>query len=185
MDVLDDFAFRKVKVKGRWDNSHTILIGPRVRDGTKGLDVITPLVRSDGSTILVDRGFISDDQAASKSWTTVSDDDEEVQLVGMLRLSQKRNTFTPDNHPEKGEWYWIDVNALAEHAGGEVAGVQPVFVESIFGMYTPNELLMRANGRFVEGHSGDAQLCMKRGIPVGRAPTVEVRNSHAAYVLTW
>lgn len=133
VDVLEDFAFRKVKVKGRWDHAHTVLIGPRVRDGTKGVNVITPLIRSDGSTILVDRGFISDEQLSAKPWTGGSLGEEEVQLVGMIRLSQKRNTFTPDNHPEKGEWYWVDVNALADHAGGESAGVQPVFVESIFG----------------------------------------------------
>ena len=36
-----------------------------------------------------------------------------------------------------------------------------------------------------EGHPGDAQSCVTHGKPVGRAPTVEVRNSHAAYVFTW
>ena len=187
MDVLDDFAFRKVKVRGRWDHAHTVLIGPRVRDGTKGVNVITPLIRADGSTILVDRGFVSDEQAAARSWTSESMGQEEVQLIGMIRLSQKRNAFTPDNHPEKGEWYWIDVNALAEQAGGESAGVQPVFVESIFGDH--ESLCSKHTGTDIiftpEGHSGDAQLCVSKGIPVGRAPTVEVRNSHAAYVLTW
>ncbi|EJD03631.1 uncharacterized protein FOMMEDRAFT_105726 [Fomitiporia mediterranea MF3/22] len=167
LDVLDDFAFRKVRVKGRLDHAHTILIGPRVRDGTKGVNVITPLIRSDGSTILVDRGFVSDEYAKPEHWKSSQNNNEEVEINGMLRTSQKRNRFTPDNHPEKGEWYWVDVNALADYAGGEAAGVQPVFIEAIF------------------GHTGDAQLNISRGVPVGRAPTVEVRNSHAAYVFTW
>lgn len=51
----------------------------------------------------------------------------------MIRTSQNRNVFTPDNKPEKGEWYWVDVDALALQAGGEAANVQPVFVEAIFG----------------------------------------------------
>ena len=55
----------------------------------------------------------------------------------MLRTAQKRNRFTPDNHPEKNEWYWIDVETMAECAGGEKANVQPVFVEEIFGMCIP------------------------------------------------
>ncbi len=51
----------------------------------------------------------------------------------MLRTSQPRNYFTPDNHPEKGEWFWVDVDAIAQYAGGEAANVQPVYVEEIFG----------------------------------------------------
>jgi surfeit locus 1 family protein len=51
----------------------------------------------------------------------------------MLRASQPRNSFTPDNLPDQGIWYWTDVAAMAQYAGGEHAGVQPVFVEQIFG----------------------------------------------------
>jgi surfeit locus 1 family protein len=57
----------------------------------------------------------------------------EVEVLGMLRTSQKRNLFTPDNKPAEGEWYWTDIDRMAEHAGGEKAGVQPVLVEEIFG----------------------------------------------------
>ncbi|KAI5121174.1 hypothetical protein M0805_007171 [Coniferiporia weirii] len=166
--ALSDFAFRKVRVMGRWDHTHTVLIGPRVRDGTKGVNVISPLIRADGSTVLVDRGFLSDEHADIRRLRDPSQDSGNVEIFGMLRTSQKRNLFTPDNHPEKDQWYWVDVDALAESAGGEAAGVQPVYIEAIF-----------------EGHSGEAQLRMSRGTPVGRAPTVEIRNSHAAYVFTW
>ena len=51
----------------------------------------------------------------------------------MLRESQARNNFTPDNNPAKGEWYWADVAAMTVHAGGESSNVQPVLVEEIFG----------------------------------------------------
>ena len=134
LDVLQEFTFRKVHVKGRWDHAHTIFLTPRVHEGTKGVHVITPLIRSDGSTILVDRGFISDEFAKPELWIKPSAEQGEVDITGMLRTSQARNRFTPDNRPEKREWYWVDVNALADYAGGEAAGVQPVFVEAIFGM---------------------------------------------------
>jgi surfeit locus 1 family protein len=91
-----------------------------------------PLVRSDGTTVLVDRGFVSND--AIEKFSKAIATDEDVLVQGMLRVSQVRSNFTPDNHPERNEWYWIDVNAMAEHAGGEKANVQPVFVEEIFGM---------------------------------------------------
>jgi len=118
-------------MSGKWDYAHMIIVGPRTRDGTAGHHVIIPLVRSNGTTVLVDRGFVSKDalEMLSKAPRT----EEEVSIQGMLRVSQVRNNFTPDNHPEKGEWYWIDVDAMAEYAGGVKANVQPVFIEEIFG----------------------------------------------------
>lgn len=119
-------------MSGKWDYDRAIIVGPRTRDGTAGYHIIMPLVRSNGTTILVDRGFVSKD--AFKKFPKVARNDEEVFVQGMLRVSQVRNAFTPDNHPEKGEWYWIDVDAMAEHVGGEKANIQPVLVEEIFGM---------------------------------------------------
>jgi len=118
-------------MSGKWDYDHTIIVGPRTRDGTAGYHVITPLIRSNGTTVLVDRGFVSKDAMEKFSKAAVSD--EEVFVQGMLRVSQVRNSFTPDNHPEKSEWYWIDIDAMAEHVGGEKANVQPVLIEEIFG----------------------------------------------------
>lgn len=164
--AIPDFVFRKVVMKGHWDPGHTMLLGPRVRDGNVGYHLVVPFIRSEGSTVLVDRGFVS--KALAESAKDSIEDTGEVEVTGLLRTSHVRNTFTPDNSPEKGEWFWADVDRMAEYAGGEKAGVQPVFVEEIF-----------------EGHGGDAVSRVNRGIPVGRAPTVDVRNAHASYIATW
>ncbi|KAI9065890.1 SURF1-domain-containing protein [Trametes sanguinea] len=167
LEALPDFQFRKVVLKGRWDNAHAILLGPRVRDGTIGYHLVVPFVRSDGSTVLVDRGFVTRDLAQTAR--RIQDQQQgEVEILGMLRTAQVRNAYTPDNHPEKGEWYWADVDAMAAHAGGEEAGVQPVFVEEVF-----------------EGHAGEANTRLSHGVPVGRTPTVDIRNSHVSYIVTW
>ncbi|EIW64224.1 SURF1-domain-containing protein [Trametes versicolor FP-101664 SS1] len=165
--ALPDFSFRKVVLKGHWDNAHAILLGPRVRDGTIGYHLVVPFVRTDGSTVLVDRGFVSKDlaQTAKQNQSTVQG---EVEILGMLRTAQPRNSFTPDNLPDEGKWYWADVDAMAAHAGGEASGVQPVFIEEVF-----------------EGHAGDASSRISHGYPVGRSPTVDVRNSHVSYIVTW
>ncbi|CCM04451.1 uncharacterized protein FIBRA_06631 [Fibroporia radiculosa] len=162
--AIPDFAYRKVMLKGRWDAEHAMLLGPRVRDGTNGYHLVVPLIRSDGSTVLVDRGFVSKDMAGDAKCHL---EDGETQILGMLRTSHVRNNFTPNNDPEKGEWYWADISAMAEYAGGEQTGVQPVYIEEIFG-----------------GHGGEVSSRLARGIPVGRAPTVDVRNAHASYVVT-
>ncbi|KAF8632944.1 hypothetical protein AX15_001550 [Amanita polypyramis BW_CC] len=165
LSVIPEFAFRKVLLKGRWDHAHTMQVGPRVREGAHGVHVVTPLIRENGSTVLVDRGFVSNDRVSDLAFRK---EGGEVEILGMLRTSQRRNSFTPDNRPESGKWYWNDVAAMAEHAGGDAAGVQEVFIEQIF-----------------EGHAGEADMKLTRGIPIGRPPTVDLRNSHLSYVITW
>lgn len=107
-----------------------MLLGPRVRDGTQGYDLVVPLLRSNGSTVLVNRGFISKD--VSRDYTP-PDAGSEVEITALIRTSQKRNAFTPDNRPADGIWYWVDVDAMAEYAGGSSADVQALCVEEIFG----------------------------------------------------
>ena len=40
----------------------------------------------------------------------------QVELEGVTRSSEKRSSFVPDNSPAKGEWFWVDVPALAANA---------------------------------------------------------------------
>lgn len=135
LSVIPEFVFRKVALKGKWDHARTMTVGPRVREDVHGVHVVTPLVRENGSTVLVDRGFVSNEQLASGAYLK---DGSEVEVIGMLRTSPKRNSFTPDNKPEEGIWYWTDVEAMTEYAGGEKAGAQPVFIEQIFGELLSN-----------------------------------------------
>ena len=107
-----------------------MLLGPKVFEGENGYQVITPLMRQDGSTVLVDRGFVPKELGDSG---TFDKPEGEVEVVGLIRLSQPRNTFTPDNDPKEKFWYWRDLDAMAEYAGGKEANVQPVFFEEIFG----------------------------------------------------
>ena len=150
-------------------------------DGKNGFHLITPLVRTDGSTVLVDRGFISEPISAKRKSSTP---EGEVEIHGMLRESQARNSFTPDNNPEKGEWYWADIAAMANSAGGESSNVQPVLIEEIFGKYFDSS----RTGRFqlyTEGHAGEVAMRLQNGVPIGKVPIVDIRNAHASYVATW
>ena len=111
-----------------------MLLGPRVRDGTNGYHVVVPFIRTDGSTVLVDRGFVTK-ELAQNAKRALAGERGEVEVLGMLRTAQVRNKFTPDNHPDREEWYWADIDAMAAYAGGQEAGVQPIFIEEIFGAH--------------------------------------------------
>ncbi|KAG8979282.1 surf-like protein [Tulasnella sp. 427] len=168
--ALPDFEWRRVTVKGIWDHAHSVLIGPKVKDNEGGYNLVTPLKRSDASTIIVDRGFVKKDraEAARENSDPETRIDGEVEVTGMLRLQPKSNSFTPDNQPEKGLWYWPDIPQLVEHAGGSYAGVQPVLVEAL-------------DHRDIGQHLAD----MKRGVPIGRPPKVDLRNEHTTYAVIW
>jgi surfeit locus 1 family protein len=130
ISAIPDFLYRKVIVRGRYDHAHSMLVGPRVMDGDRGFVLITPLARENGSTVLVNRGWISEEFSEPEKR---NEPPGIVEVQGMLRATQDRNSFTPDNHPEKGEWFWADLDAMVNFAGGEQANVQPVFIEEIFG----------------------------------------------------
>jgi len=56
---------RRVVVHGRFDEARQILIANRPKDGTPGVEVVTPLLVSPDEAILVDRGWLYSGDAAS------------------------------------------------------------------------------------------------------------------------
>lgn len=127
-ETVPDFDYRRVYAKGKFRHDLEMLIGPRMRDGVEGYLVITPLEREgDGSTILVNRGWISK-KFARQNTRPDSLPSGVVIVEGLLREPWKKNIFTPDNRPEKGEFYFPDVKQMAE-----LTGSQPVWVEATMG----------------------------------------------------
>ncbi|ODN72673.1 hypothetical protein L202_08113 [Cryptococcus amylolentus CBS 6039] len=174
--AIPDFSFRRVLVKGQFSGP-PILLGPHTYDGIAGYHLILPFHRSDGgSTILLNRGFITTTRATairnrSQSVPGLTADGqstgEEVVIEGLLPKTGEKSGFTPDNKLETNEWFWKDVDLMAEVAGGAEQNVQPVLVDAI----AEPEI--------------SPTLLMQQGTPVGRPPVVELRNQHAQYAAIW
>jgi len=167
-----------------------VLVGPRSFEDERGYRLITPLLRfakTDPASgikpedaplvdgVLVDRGFISEKHI--DRWKACASDDgeelaTEVEVLGILRDPPRPNSFTPNNNPEAGEWYWIDLNAMTSHAleGKDESdrSVRPIFVEAIF-----------------TGDMLETKNIMNRGDPLPRPATVDLPNMHASYAATW
>ncbi|BEJ15364.1 hypothetical protein CspHIS471_0411310 [Cutaneotrichosporon sp. HIS471] len=180
MSALPDFAFRRVLLKGHF-RGPPILQGPQTRDGTAGYHLIVPFDRSaeGGSTVLVNQGFIltAEGDAIREGRKPVpglaadGGPGEEVVIEAMLTKvdNDAKSYFVPPNQPHDNQWFWKDIPDMAEWVGGEAAGVQPVLVDVID-----------------HGDSGvPASMRMAKGVPVGRPPTIELRNQHMTYVITW
>ncbi|KAK5744568.1 surf-like protein [Elasticomyces elasticus] len=167
--MIKEFDYRRIYARGVWRHDQEMLIGPRLHDGEDGYLVVTPLDRKDefrgfkgNSTVLVNRGWINKAHAPQSSRPD-SLPTGPVVVEGLLREPWIKNSFTPDNKPEDGAWYFPDVKQMAEHAGS-----QAVWVE--------------------ETMRPDYVTVLKRtekGVPVGRAAEVNLRNNHTQYIFTW
>ena len=88
-----------------------------LRDAVQGYRIVTACSLSGAAygSILVDRGFVSNDDAARLkpgAGLPVSEP-----LIGVLRRGDKRNFVTPPNQPGQGLWYWRDIPAIAAAVG--------------------------------------------------------------------
>ncbi|KAJ1033717.1 hypothetical protein NDA13_001697 [Ustilago tritici] len=209
MDVLPEFDFRLVSVKGTFDHSRTMFVGPRVRDGVMGYHVVVPFRRSEGGgMVLVNRGFVDEKKIVGQGeGRRLKDEaivDGQTEFVTLLPRIYPPNAFTPKNVPEKGSWFHVNPAQMAEWASGK-AGVEALSLTDKEDHYTPSAgvaesvkgMLNGKDGReskrvlpvyleeVFDGNVGEAATKVAQGIPVGRAATIELRNQHAVYAATW
>lgn len=126
--AIEDFDYRRVLATGHFRHDQEMLVGPRVHDGENGFQVVTPLERSGGVKILVNRGWISKKMRDHKNRDKDALPMGEVTVEGLLRSPWKKNMFTPDNRPDVGEFYFPDIQQMAA-----LVGAQPVWVEKTSG----------------------------------------------------
>ncbi|GFR78579.1 SURF1-like protein [Elysia marginata] len=135
LDDLNTMEYRRVKVKGTFDHNKELFIGPRTnvnepetmgsqRATTVGVNVVTPFKLSDrNETILVNRGHVPF-TARPQQLRMEGQVEGEVELVGVVRLSDKRNMF--GNDPMKdGYWLTRDIDEMAD-----IAETSPVFIDA-------------------------------------------------------
>lgn len=170
--AINEFDYRRIWARGVFRHDLEMLLGPRIHDSKEGYLVITPLERTftnpktgkvEKSMVLISRGWIAKKYKSQKSRDAESLPVGEITLEGLLREPYKKNLFTPDNNVEKGEWYFPDVRQMAE-----VSGSQAVWVEET-----------------MEGDLLESWRREGKGVPIGRAAEVNLRNNHAQYIFTW
>lgn len=75
-----------VRVTGTYDADATVLVRNRPRDDQFGYEVLVPLVQSDGTALLVDRGWLpAGDDSAERPDTVPAPPQGEVTVVARLR----------------------------------------------------------------------------------------------------
>lgn len=167
---LNDLEYRRVRVRGRFDHSQELYVLPRSlvdpqreareagslsSSGETGANVVTPFHCTDlGITILVNRGYVPRQKIRPETRLKGQVEDE-VEVVGVVRLTETRKPFVPNNDVERNRWHYRDLEAM-----GSVTGAAPVFIDAVF-------------------------ECTIPGGPIGGQTRVTLRNEHMQYIMTW
>lgn len=121
-----------------------------------GFWVLTPLRTTDGSVVMVNRGFVP----AGPRTPAEDSPPGPVTVTGLLRFTEPGGAFLRSNDPGAGRWYSRDVEAIATAL--RLGAVAPYFVDQ------------------------DAAATPPPGpAPVGGLTVVAFRNNHLVYALTW
>ncbi|XP_013862045.1 surfeit locus protein 1 [Austrofundulus limnaeus] len=167
---VNQLEYRRVKVRGCYNHSKELYLMPRslvnpekeAREGgifssrpEVGANVITPFHCSDlGITILVNRGYVPKTKIRPETRMKGQVEDE-VDVVGVVRLTEARKSFVPNNDIEKNRWFYRDLEAMSD-----VTGAAPILIDADYSSTIP-------------------------GGPVGGQTRVTLRNEHLQYIITW
>ena len=127
--------------------------GPR---GDAGYLVLTPLVRPEGWPVLVDRGWVPQTLKDPAS-RPEGQQEGEVTVEGVGRISGGAGPFTPANEPEENQWFQRDLDQMSVAVGQTLA---PVMIDR-----------------------DDTPL--PGGWPLGGRTRIDIPNNHLEYAITW
>jgi surfeit locus 1 family protein len=110
--------YRRIQVRGVYDNGRTIVLPGRSLMGTPGVHLLTPVVLPTRTAVLVNRGWVPSADAASVDLAAL-DAAQTDSIIGLvLPFPDRSQSVSPmaDSVPDAGEfrrvWYTIDERAL-------------------------------------------------------------------------
>ncbi len=137
-DVTRDTEWRIVEATGTYAVEDTVIVRYRTREGAAGVDVVVPLELSDGTSVLVDRGWFGTDNRGATSEDVPEPPTGEVTVTGFVRQdAEGDSTQVSDqstravNSAEIGEALdrevlggWIDLRTESPEAATPLAPVE-------------------------------------------------------------
>ena len=154
------FEYGRVKVSGSFLHDKEFFLAARSLKNKVGMQVVTPVRTDDGIIVLFDRGWIPSEKKEPDK-RAEGQLPGKVELVGIVRRSQIKRQFAPDNDPARNFWFHVDVPVMRQMAGGK-----------------PDPVL---DGFFLEADATPNP----GGIPVGGQTRLDIPNDHLQYAITW
>ena len=142
--------YQRVKLTGKYIINTQIYLYSLNDRGKPGFDVITPFETDNNENVLINRGWIEKDLKNNLPKISSSS-----VIVGMLRLPNRKNFFTPENDLKENIWFHLNLNDI----------------EEITGKKYDNYII------YLEDKSID--------IPQPKKITIDLPNNHLKYAITW
>lgn len=155
VNAADD-EYRRVTAEGMLANDKETLVYASTTLGP-GYWVMTPLTLADGTSILVNRGFVPTDRRDPAS-RREGEPSGPVEITGLMRMTEPKGSLLQSNDIAADRWYSRDVAAIAEKRG--IDALAPYFIDADA---TPNP----------------------GGLPVGGLTIIAFPNNHLVYAITW
>jgi surfeit locus 1 family protein len=152
--------YGRVRVSGTLLHDKEFYLAARSLKDKVGMQVVTPLRLGDGRIVLFDRGWIPSEKKdpAKRAEGQLPG---KVELTGIVRRSQVKRQFAPDNDPAKNFWFHVDVPLMRQMAGGVPDPVLDTF--------------------FLEADAAPNP----GGLPIGGQTRLDIPNDHLQYAITW
>ena len=152
--------YGRVRLSGRFLHDKEFYLAARSLKDKVGMQVVTPLSLDDGRVVLFDRGWIPSEKK-DPARRAEGQLPGRVELTGIVRRSQVKRQFAPDNDPAKNFWFHVDVPLMRQMAGGKADPALDTFF--LDADATPNP----------------------GGVPVGGQTRLDIPNDHLQYAITW
>jgi surfeit locus 1 family protein len=165
LDPADD-EYKRVKFSATFDHAKEALVyaaASAFRPDVAGTGywVFTPARLADGTTIMINRGFVPDARkdAAARAFGQIAGP---IEIVGALRWPDEHHWFSPADDPAHNVWFTRDPRSIAAAKGLDkgLGSVAPFYVEQ----ETP---------------------VPPGGLPQPGKLVVQLRNPHLGYAITW
>ena len=153
------FEYTHVTASGTWLPTCTTWT-QAVTDLGAGFWLLMPLKQADGTTVLINRGFVAEgDRNAATAALASENVQQRTTINGLLRMTEPKGGFLRHNDAATGHWYSRDVKAIVDSC--HLENTAPYFIDADAG---PEP--------FAHG-------------PVGGLTVVSFHNNHLVYALTW
>lgn len=156
-----DDEFRRVRLTGKLLNDEEVpvhgLAEGRPGQPLQGFYVFTPLRRDDGTTVMINRGFVPT-EFKTQATRPKGLPGGEATVTGLVRAPETRHMFVPANDMARNDWFVRDLGDMAKSRNLE--RVAPFYIDADA---TPNP------GEWPRG--GQTRLTLP--------------NDHLQYAFTW
>lgn len=117
---MDDRLYLPVRIYGRYDTKHSFLLDNKIVNGQVGYDVYSPLIKSDGEAILVNRGFLPQGRTRQDLPEFVTPADA-LDVIGLLDNTPSKTIVLADDVNKVKSWpvvlQYVDVAEISAMLG--------------------------------------------------------------------